>query len=638
MAWDDTKTVNPGNPDGELTSTEYNNLVDVLKGHSNRHESGGDDEVDHDALLNFVANEHIDHSTIDITAGNALTGGGDLTATRTLNVDEGAVDIGNLAGVLADAVIKSTGDNLAWNTDGSDNLILENTTDGVTLLTWDQDTGDITFEQLTGTPAFSGHDHSEGGLTTVPNAGLTNSSFSLTGGNGLDAIGSISLGGSGTVAIATDGIQTDELDLSITPTWTGLHQFDAGVDTRGDIVDDTTTIYDATAGHVEQSILENDSITITGGNAIDAIGTIALGGSATVDVATDGIATDELDLSITPTWTGEHTYSAGITGLPAPTADSDAARKSYVDAVEQALDIKDSVRAATDGSNVDLSSASDPNPIDGVTLSDGDRVLLKDQTTGSENGVYDAATATDPTTWTRSNDAAEDDEVTAGLFVFVEEGTTNSDRGFVLTTNDPITVGTTALSFTQFSGAGQITAGDGIKKTGDTLNIEPADFAGNVLSDDGADNLDVNLGNGVEDNSGTLRVNPAGFAGDGLKETSATTLGVEPADFAGAGLADDGSDNLTVDTADTGTFTASGGSSPAVDTVVNTSLAQTDAYDVLLYVDSDPAFNADYQFNYDHAHFWDDSAGTLKIDWTVNWDTDPGASNDVSLRWEVIRR
>ncbi len=163
-----------------------------------------------------------------------------------------------------------------------------------------------------------------------------------------------------------------------------------------------------------------------------------------------------------------------IINLPDPTSPQDAATKSYVDAIEQGLDIKDSVVAATDGTNIDLSSSTDPNPIDGVTLSDSDRVLLKDQTTDSENGIWTAVTATDPSSWIRSNDADEDNEVTAGLFVFVEEGTINQNRGFVVTTNDPITVGTTDITFTQFSGAGQITAGNGLNKSGDTLNHDSA--------------------------------------------------------------------------------------------------------------------------------------------------------------------
>ena len=175
-----------------------------------------------------------------------------------------------------------------------------------------------------------------------------------------------------------------------------------------------------------------------------------------------------------------------IKNIPTPTADGDVAPKKYVDAIEQGLDIKDSVRVATDGTNVDLSSSGDPGNLDGVSLSDGDRVLLKDQNTASENGIYDAVTASDPTTWVRSEDANDDDEVTGGAFTFVEEGSLNSNRGFVITTNNP-TLGTDDLTFTQFSGAGQITAGRGLTKDGDTLKARTEEsiqdiIFGNVLS------------------------------------------------------------------------------------------------------------------------------------------------------------
>jgi len=155
--------------------------------------------------------------------------------------------------------------------------------------------------------------------------------------------------------------------------------------------------------------------------------------------------------------------SQKITGLADPTAAQDAATKAYVDATKQGLDVKDSVRAATTA-NITLSGT---QTIDGVSLIAGDRVLVKDQSTGSANGIYNVAEGA----WTRSIDANISAEVTGGLFVFVKEGTTNADNGYVLTTNDPITLDTTALSFTQFSGAGQITGGDGLTKTGNTLNV-----------------------------------------------------------------------------------------------------------------------------------------------------------------------
>lgn len=145
-----------------------------------------------------------------------------------------------------------------------------------------------------------------------------------------------------------------------------------------------------------------------------------------------------------------------------PTDTSHVATKAYVDSFVQGLDTKASVRAATTA-DITLSGA---QTIDGVSLSAGDRVLVKNQSTGSENGIYVVAAGS----WSRSQDTDGNSEVTPGMFVFVEEGTSNGDNGYVLTTNGTITLGTTTLTFQQFSGAGQITAGDGLTKSGNTIN------------------------------------------------------------------------------------------------------------------------------------------------------------------------
>lgn len=152
-----------------------------------------------------------------------------------------------------------------------------------------------------------------------------------------------------------------------------------------------------------------------------------------------------------------------ITNLGAPAAANDAATKAYVDAVKVGLDVKESVRAATTA-NITLSGT---QTVDGVALDANDRVLVKNQTSGAENGIYVVATGA----WSRASDADSSDEVTSGMFCFVEEGTENADTGWVLTTNAPITLGTTALNFAQFSGQGTIEAGDGLSKTGNTLNV-----------------------------------------------------------------------------------------------------------------------------------------------------------------------
>lgn len=159
-----------------------------------------------------------------------------------------------------------------------------------------------------------------------------------------------------------------------------------------------------------------------------------------------------------------------ITNLAVPTADADGATKRYVDDRVNGIDRKASVLAATTiaGGNVDLTGA---KTIDGVALSNGDRVLIKNQTDPSENGIYDVNTAG---AWVRSDDADgnPEGEVTTGLFTFVESGTKNKSTGWSLATEGPITVGTTNLNFVQTSTVGEIgTDGLGIIKVGNELQL-----------------------------------------------------------------------------------------------------------------------------------------------------------------------
>jgi hypothetical protein len=168
-----------------------------------------------------------------------------------------------------------------------------------------------------------------------------------------------------------------------------------------------------------------------------------------------------------------------ITGLGTPTDAADAATKAYVDSAAQGIDWKASVRAATT-TNVTLASdLENGDTLDGVTLATGDRVLVKNQSTGSENGIYVVKASGAPD---RSTDADTGAELTSNFAVFVEEGTANADQGYVLTNDGAITVGTTALTFTQFTGLGQVTAGDGLTKTGNTINVNPGTGI-NITSD-----------------------------------------------------------------------------------------------------------------------------------------------------------
>ncbi len=152
-----------------------------------------------------------------------------------------------------------------------------------------------------------------------------------------------------------------------------------------------------------------------------------------------------------------------ITGLADPTSAQDAATKNYVDLAVQGLDPKQSVKAA---STANIATLSGTMTIDGVALVAGDRVLVKDQTTTSANGIYVVAAGA----WSRATDMDSWAEVPSA-FVFVEQGTVNAEIGYVCTSDAGGMLGTTAITFVQFSGAGQVVAGNGLTKTGNQIDV-----------------------------------------------------------------------------------------------------------------------------------------------------------------------
>ena len=230
--------------------------------------------------------------------------------------------------------------------------------------------------------------------------------------------------------------------------------------------------------------LDDTSVTANAYGAADAVPTYAVDGQGRLTAAADvainivhtqvsdfdaGVQANTLDSLAQPV-ANVPFNSQRITGLADPVDAQDAVNKAYCDAIANGLDVKESVRAATTGSNITLSGT---QTIDGVALVAGDRVLIKDQTDASENGLYGVASGA----WARTEDAdnAPGAEVTPGMFTFVEEGATNASAGFVLQTTGTIVLDTTDLSFVQFSGAGQIVAGAGLTKTGNQIDVETAD-------------------------------------------------------------------------------------------------------------------------------------------------------------------
>jgi hypothetical protein len=234
---------------------------------------------------------------------------------------------------------------------------------------------------------------------------------------------------------------------------------------------------------------------------------IAATGDATWSVSFDGSAnvTDDIIFKnvVTAGTNTKITYNAkGLVTAGAPLAATDlpdipwskitlkpttlagygitnAYTKTEVDSLINGLTFKEPARVATTA-NIALSGF---QAIDGVTVADGNRVLVKDQTSAAQNGIYWARSGA----WQRADDADVSADVPSGMYLFIQEGTVNKDTSWVLTTNNPINLGTTLLTFTQFTSAGSITAGNGMVKVGNTLNA--VGTAGRIVV--GADSIDL---------------------------------------------------------------------------------------------------------------------------------------------------
>jgi hypothetical protein len=224
-----------------------------------------------------------------------------------------------------------------------------------------------------------------------------------------------------------------------------------------------------------------------------------------------------------------------ILNLPTPTTSGEPATKGYADSLLAGLKLKDSVRAATTtalpavtynngtggvGATLTANSNGALPAQDGVTLVVNDRLLVKNQTSTLQNGIYKVTQVGDtsnPFILTRTSDADDspDGEVSAGMYTFVEEGITQAGTGFILTTPNPITIGTTGLTFTIFTKEG-INAGNGLVKNGATLDIVSANSGILVNTDDIELRLATN--SGLEISSGLKLASTV--AGNGLTLTS----------------------------------------------------------------------------------------------------------------------
>ena len=227
-----------------------------------------------------------------------------------------------------------------------------------------------------------------------------------------------------------------------------------------------------------------------------------------------GVRTNRLDQMTAPSAAVSFNNQT-ITNVADPTADHMAANKGYVDGVAQGLDVKDSCVAATTA-NITISTAlNNGDTLDGVTLSTNDRVLVKNQSSAAENGIYIVGSSP-----SRADDLAVGADA-AGMFTFIEQGTTNAENGFVCSSNKgSAVVGTNNLAFSQFSGAGQITAEDGLIKTGNALAVDLKANGGLVI-----ESTEIAVDLGASSITGTLAVSDGG-TGSTNASGSRTNLGL----------------------------------------------------------------------------------------------------------------
>jgi hypothetical protein len=296
--------------------------------------------------------------------------------------------------------------------------------------------------------------------------GGTVTSVNATGSNGV-TVGGVPITSTGTIAIGLGDITPTSVAATGTVTGSNLSGTNTGDQTitlTGDVTGSGTGSFAATLATVNASPQTDTfrKITVNGKGLVTATSAVTTSDITTlVDGTYVNISGDTMSSGANLTFVG----GGEVLGLPAtPSGATAATSKSYVDSVAAGLSWKQAVKAASTG---DL-TLSGTQTIDGVALIAGDRVLVKDQTDNTQNGIY----VVSATAWARATDM---DAVTPineinGAAVFVEEGTTQHDTAWVQIDNVQ-TVGTDPIQFTQFAGMGTYTAGTGLTLTGNSFSI-----------------------------------------------------------------------------------------------------------------------------------------------------------------------
>ena len=469
-----------GNVTGTVSSIANHDTDDVVEGVTNQYFTTARAQTAAKSALG-VSHTGFGNSSYNSSTGAFTTTGptaseirGVLSGSTGVTLDSnGAISIGQSVATDADVVFNQVNSDtfvgpLTGNVSGNVSSIANHNTDAL-----DEGTTNKYFSDTLARGALSAVTSGDGNLSynstsgaityTGPSASETRAHLSAGTGVGYSN-GEISIG----QAVATNSEVTfAKVTAPVTGNVTGTVSSIANHNT--DALDEGTTnkYFSDTLARAAVSVTDAGGDGSLGYNS--STGTITYTGPSASETrahlsAGTGVGYSNGEISIgQAVGTSDNVTFGKVTVTSAPTQASDLANKAYVDATAQGLDVKDSVRVATTQS-IDLTSL--PTSIDGVTLSSGDRILLKNQSSPKENGIYIA----NGSTWTRSVDMNEPSEI-KGAFVFVEEGTVNESAGFVQSGAGAIIVGTSPINFTQFTGAGSITAATGLSKNGNILSV-----------------------------------------------------------------------------------------------------------------------------------------------------------------------